>query len=811
MLETLSKNEPETSLETIALDIQGMKCAGCVKAVERQLTQQPGVISACVNLITEVAVVQYKTGEIQPENLAQTLTSRGFPSQMRRSQTSLNPLDKIQQRRQEEQQKQLFRLITAAILLFFSSLGHLHHLGGPDLLFFSNIWFHWGLATLALFIPGLPILKDGWLGLWHKTPNMNTLVGLGTFSAYLASCIALLFPNLGWECFFDEPVMLLGFIFLGRTLEGKARGKATEALEALFALQPKIARLTAKITENQENQSFELTEISIPVEQVKIGEWVRVLPGEKIPVDGVVIEGQTSVDESMLTGESIPVFKQKKNRVSAGTLNLSGMLVIEVTRIGENTTLAQIIQLVETAQTRKAPVQKLVDTVAGYFAYGVMFFATITFIFWQFFGTKIWPEILMKHSPMMGMEHDLTVSTSPLLLSLKLAIAVLVIACPCALGLATPTAILVGTGIGAEKGLLIKGGDILERVYQLDTIVFDKTGTLTKGKPEVTDCLAFGNFSSEEILQLAATVEQGTIHPLGSAIIQAANLEELPLLKAENFYTKPGLGVSAKVGNDLIYLGNQDWLTLNNIDVNISGDQFLDEGKAVVYLAKNQDLIGLIALKDSIRDDAKETIKKLQDMGLNLLLLTGDQPIIAENIANQLGIEQFVAQVRPEEKANIIQLLKGSPLTPLIKGGNEENPNLLSFENFRNSENLNQNQIVAMVGDGINDAPALAAADLGITLQGSTEVAIETADIVLMRNNLSDLVKAIELSLATLRKIKQNLAWALGYNLITIPLAAGVLLPHWGISLSPAIAAAFMATSSVLVVTNSLLLRLTKI
>ena len=481
--EQANHNSVQSDLKTIALDVGGMKCAGCVKAVEKQLEQNSGVISACVNLITEVAVVEYEAAKVEPEALAAKLTSTGFPTQLRASDRSIYELAADNKnKRQQQSQKQLRQLITAAILLTFSSIGHLHHLGLPHIPLLSNIWFHFALATLALLIPGRSLLIDGGRSLIQGMPNMNTLVGLGTGSAYLASCWALFLPQLGWECFFDEPVMLLGFILLGRTLEGKARNRASAALEALLSLQPPVARLIGKQDDAET--------IEIPVEQVKPQEWLRVLPGEKIPVDGVIIAGESTVNESMLTGESIAITKAEADLVKAGTINQSGVITVEVTEIGQNTTLAKIINLVEDAQTRKAPVQQLADTIAGYFAYGVMAIATLTFSFWYFIGTQTWDTVLLNTSSSMSMSMgEMATTTSPLLLSLKLAIAVLVIACPCALGLATPTAILVGTSIGAEKGILIKGGDILELAHRLDTVVFDKTGTLTEGKPQVTDCI----------------------------------------------------------------------------------------------------------------------------------------------------------------------------------------------------------------------------------------------------------------------------------------------------------------------------------
>ncbi len=761
----------QSELKTVALDVGGMKCAGCVKAVEQQL-EQMGVVSACVNLITEVAVVEYQAQSVTPEALAQKLTKSGFPSQLRASDRSIYQIAQSNQaKRQQQSQQQVQQLITATVLLIVSSIGHLHHLGLPTIPILSNIWVHFALATLALLFPGRSLLIDGWRSLAQGMPNMNTLVGLGTISAYLASCFALFLPSLGWECFFDEPVMLLGFILLGRTLEAKARNRASAALEKLVTLQPPIARLIGK----QDNAET----IEIPVEQVKSGEWLRVLPGEKIPVDGIIVAGEAIVDEAMLTGESIAVAKTTSDVVRAGTINRSGVITIEVTGIGQDTTLAKIINLVETAQTHKAPVQKLADTIAGYFAYGVMAIASLTGLFWYFIGTKVWDSVLVTASHSMSMSGDeMLVITSPLLLSLKLAIAVLVIACPCALGLATPTAILVGTSIGAESGILIKGGDVLERVHQLDTVVFDKTGTLTVGKPQVTECISLAEITAEELLQLAASVESGSNHPLAQAIKTTAQSQNLALLETTDFNTALGQGMSAKVAGKKVDLGNQQWLTSQGIAIPEHDElkaQFLAQsGKTIIYLAVSDSLQGLIAIEDQLRPDAAQTVKQLQNLGLNTILLTGDRPEVAVAIAKQLNITQVFSEVKPDEKAQVIESLQ------------------------------QQAQTVAMIGDGINDAPALAQADVGISFQGGTDVAIATADIVLMQNQLQDVIKSIQLSRATVDKIKQNLIWALAYNVFAIPIAAGILLPQFGLVLSPVLAAVAMASSSLIVVTNSL-------
>ncbi|NEQ61371.1 MAG: copper-translocating P-type ATPase [Moorea sp. SIO4A1] len=784
----ITLTQPALPVETITLDVTGMKCAGCVGVVERQLSSNPGVSKACVNLVTGVAVVEYQAGEVQPTVLADLLTSKGFPSQPRlpetekgtKSQDRLTPA----QRHQQEARAYRQQLAIAAVLIVFSTLGHIGHwFHGPMLPVLSTLWFHWGLATIALLLPGRSIIVEGGRGLWHGAPNMNTLIGLGAVTAYTTSCVALLFPNLGWECFFDEPVMLLGFILLGRTLEQGARYQATADFESLLSLQPQVARLIGTLDSKEGDQGG----IEIPVEQVRVGEWLRILPGEKVPVDGEVITGLSSIDESMLTGESLPVLKQAGDMVTGGTLNQSGVLVLKATRTGKETTLAQIVALVEEAQTRKAPVQQLADLVAGYFTYGVMAIAFLTFLFWYVAGTKIWPEVWS------------TMAASPLLLSLKLAIAVLVIACPCALGLATPTAILVGTSLGAKRGLLIKGGDILEQVHRLDTVVFDKTGTLTQGQATVTDCLLIqpdtGNdqqsaiatktialSSASQLLQLAAAAESGTSHPLGRAIVTEAQQQQLPMLGAQDFYTEPGLGLSALVENQRVVLGSADWLSKQGITISDTAQgevkALADGGKTVVYVAVDGVLAGLIGVNDLPRLEAKETVEHLKDLGLQVMMLTGDRPEVAAAVAKTLSIdpEDVIAGVLPDGKANAIANLQ------------------------------DQGHCVAMVGDGINDSPALAQADVGIALHGGTDVAAETAGIILIRNNLLDVVKSIDLSRATFNKIRQNLFWAFGYNILGIPIAAGGLLPGFGIVLSPAAAGAFMAFSSVSVVTNSLLL-----
>jgi P-type Cu2+ transporter len=793
---------------TIVLDITGLKCAGCVGAVEKHLLAETGVKSASVNLLTGVAAISVDPATTTADVLASKLTTKGFPSQPRILARTENRSSQRQTKYAEESKQILWQLATAGILLGLSAVGHftqpdsthLHH--GHSVL--NNFWWHWGFATLAIVFPGRAILLDGWQSLWYGNPNMNTLVGLGTIASYTASLVALLMPNLGWECFFEEPVMIIGFITLGRTLEQQAKHRAANAFDRLLSLQPTIARLVSPDPDRPQA-------IEIPVEQVKVGEYLRVFPGEKIPTDGMIRWGETTIDESLITGESIPVLKQLGDAVIAGTVNQSGAISIEVTSTGDDTTLAKIISLVESAQTRKAPVQKFADTVAGYFTYGVITIAILTLLFWYFVGT---------HNPNL----DPPISS---LTPLKAAIAVMVVACPCALGLATPTAILVGTGIGAEAGLLIKGGDVLETVHRLDTVVFDKTGTLTEGKPQVTDILTADDIRdnsvsqrlkptlvvqslptrtktirSTELLQLAAAAESVTNHPLAVAIQQEAARLGLTIPVVLNSQTAAGLGVYAEVqmtgdtldGKYQVIVGNQNCLTAKGIKVSeewlVAAEKLTVAGKTVMYIAIGGDLplankvMGIIGVTDRLRVDAIATVKQLQQKGLRVALLTGDRTPVAKLIAHELGIVDIYAEILPQDKARIIQSLQ----TPHSSSGIPHK--------------------VAMIGDGINDAPALAQADVGIAMNAGTDVAIEVADIILMRDQLLDVVYSIELSTKTFTKIRQNLFWAAIYNLLGIPAAAGLLYWFgWGTMLSPSAAGAMMALSSVSVVTNSLLLR----
>jgi len=747
-------SEQVEHLAKTILEVGGMKCAGCVAAVERQLEQHSGVAKANVNLVTEIAIIEYSPSLVQPEDLAQKLTANGFPTQLR----SLN-----QPQINSNQQEDSSNLVLALLLVILSGVGHLEHLGGPHIPYLGSIQLHWALATIALTYTSRSIILEGIKGLLHSSPNMNSLVALGALSSYFASLIAWLFPKLGWECFFEEPVMLLGFILLGRTIEKSARNRAKSSLTNLISLQPKLASLVL------DGSSLEAESIEVPIEQIKLGDLVKILPGQKIPVDGRILVGSTTLDESMLTGESIPVAKSFGDIVVGGSLNQSGTIIVQVERIGSQTTLAQIVEAVETAQARKAPVQQLADKVAGYFTYGVMSAAALTFAYW------LWRGSLVISLPL-GAHHHQNISSSPLLLSLKLAISVLVIACPCALGLATPTAILVGTGIAAQKGILIKGGDILEKLRQLNVLIFDKTGTLTLGRPTITDYLPIEGISSEKLLQIASSAQIN--HPYGIAMQEAAKERNISLIKVDQISNQPGRGIIAQIDTQQVLVGNEQLLQDHGIDLTEDLRQkslsLVEQGKTIVYVSQGETVIGILALVDILRPEAEETVQKLKSRGIQVVLATGDQIAVAQKIADKLGIEQVYASITPQGKAQIVAKLQ------------------------------EQKNTVGMIGDGINDAPALAQADLGISLAGASDITQQVADVILMRHNLSDVLVALELSQATFSKIQQNLAFAFGYNLLFIPLAAGVALPYF--HLGPALAGAFMASSSILVVLNSLLL-----
>ncbi|MCM1982714.1 heavy metal translocating P-type ATPase [Lyngbya confervoides] len=783
-------------LQAVTLLVSGMKCAGCVRAVENQLKQYPGVTDATVNLVTQKATVVMDCSQSPPASLAQKLTDSGFDTQVvpETQGRSPGPESSAFSLATLIQDLTLRQLLFAVLLVLGSALGHVESWLPIPIPGITSMGFHWGLATLALLGPGRLMLWDGWQGLRRNAPNMNTLVGLGCLTSYGASVVALVWPQFGWECFFDAPVMIVGLILLGRTLEEQARIKANRSFRSLLSLQTPMAyRVTAEAGDAQ--VSSHPPEL-ISVEQVQPGDRLQVLPGDLFPVDGVLRAGETVVDESMLTGESVPQLKRPGDEVTAGTLNQGDRVQIEARRTGAETTLAKIIQLVETAQTRKAPIQRLADTVAGYFTYGVMAIATATFLFWSLVGARLWPAVLPSEAETLhGTLGHLAAqpSSSALLLGVKLAIAVLVIACPCALGLATPTAILVGTSLGAEQGLLLRGGDVLERTHQLDVVAFDKTGTLTYGQPQIQQIwLTEGSAIEDETQMLAwvAALEQSSRHPFATAILTYAQSCAMAIPDLDSLEIKTGLGLEGQFQGQAIGIGSWRWLSEAGILLTDCDHQraqaLMDEGCSVIFCVQDQTCVGAIALRDRVREDVQATLDKLQDMGLQTLVLTGDRRVNTQALLQELALPEtaILAELSPAQKAEKIAALQA------------------------------QGQRVAMIGDGINDAPALAQADVGIALSSGTDAAIETAQIVLMRSqlkageiDLGDVVQAIQLGRMTFQKIKQNLFWAFSYNTLGIPIAAGLLLPVFHQALSPSAAAALMACSSVSVISNSLLLR----
>ncbi|HEY9827554.1 MAG TPA: cation-translocating P-type ATPase, partial [Stenomitos sp.] len=577
-------------VQEAVLCVNGMKCAGCVQSVEKALGQMPGVVAASVNLVTAKATISYEPTQASVDELAIALTDLGFPTQV--DAPVVQPTEAEVAAAQPETLQRLRQIGVAAVLVLLSAIGHLHQVTGWHIPVLSDLWFHWALATVALLGPGRSMLIDGWQSLWRNMPNMNTLVSLGAVTAYLASDAALLLPQLQWECFFDAPVMIVGLVLLGRTLEEQARGRATAAFQALLNLQPASAR---QITDMAQQPWVAQT---IPIRDVTEGMQLQVLPGDKFPVDGVVCSGQSTANEAMLTGESLPVPKGPGDRVMAGTLNQVNTVAIEATCTGEQTALADIIRCVEAAQARKAPIQRLADRVSGYFVYGVMTLAALTFCFWTAIGTHLWPEILHGADSMLA--HHLDPSALPgdhagLLLGLKLAISVLVVACPCALGLATPTAIVVGTSLGAEHGILIRGGDVLEAAHRLDTIAFDKTGTLTTGNPVVAQywlsaCApGLGLESPAQLIQWAASLEAHSQHPFATAIEAKATELGLSRLAVSDWYAHPGAGLTGTVEGQHLHLGNLSWLMAQGIEVDPGDRQQTEaltaQGQSVIFLA----------------------------------------------------------------------------------------------------------------------------------------------------------------------------------------------------------------------------------
>lgn len=760
-----------------------MKCAGCVSAVERRLLEQPGVRQASVNLLTRTAWVELdpKLADVAPEQrslpLEQALAAMGYSARPRSSEQQ--PSTRLE-RRQRRSWWQLWRQLLVALgLLVLSGMGHFGLVAptlwqAPGGLVITAEWFHALVATAALLGPGRPILLNGARLALGGLPNMDTLVGLGVGSGYLASLVGLVWPETGLPCFFNEPVMLLAFVLLGRFLEERARFRTGRALEQLAELQPDTALLLVGDGPPRE----------VRVGGLRPGDRLRLLPGDRVPVDGLVLEGESAVDGSALTGEPLPLQAAAGTELAAGSLNLEAPLVLEVQRCGSESAVARIIRLVEQAQSRKAPIQGLTDRVAGRFTLLVLALALVTFLFWWLWGTTLWPQVLQAQHRDAGHGGHGVLGVSaetPLSLALQLAIAVLVVACPCALGLATPTVMTVSSGLAARSGLLFRGGDAIEMASRLHTLLFDKTGTLTVGRPMVTAVEPADAVTPDQLLQLAASLEASTRHPLAHALLQEATAHQLPLLDTSDATTVAGAGVAGTVAGEPCRVGRLSWVAAPAGVVSqwqSRQDALEADGASVLAVAQGPRLLGLAAVQDAPRPDAAAVLMRLRQLGFGLGLLSGDRRRPVEQLGALLGFqaEELAWELRPEQKLERIVARRGA------------GP-------------------VAMVGDGINDAPALAAADLGIAVGTGTQIAQDSADLVVMGDRLEGIVVALRLARRTMAKVRQNLIWAFGYNLIVLPIAAGALLPGFGVLLTPPLAALLMALSSITVVLNALLLR----
>jgi Cu+-exporting ATPase len=736
------------NLKTYTFKVEGMTCSACANRVERVTKKLPGVQSSVVNFATEKLTVNINEDELGYAEINAAVDKAGYKLIKEEEQNTA-------EKKLEESKILLIRFVVSLIFtipLLIITMGHMLGMPLPHIIDSMMNPLNFALIQVVLTLPvmimGYKFYHIGIKNLFKLSPNMDSLIAISTLAAFIYGLFGIYKINSGetdyaMHLYFESAAVILTLITLGKYLEAISKGKTSQAIKALMGLAPK----TAVVVRNN-------NEMTVPVEEVVVGDIVVVKPGEKLPVDGSVIEGSTAIDESMLTGESIPVEKSVGSNVIGASINKTGFIKYKARKVGKDTALAQIVKLVEEAQGSKAPIAKLADVISAYFVPTVIMLAIISAIGWLMAG----------ETP---------------IFALTIFIAVLVIACPCALGLATPTAIMVGTGKGAENGVLIKGGEALETTHKIKTIVFDKTGTITEGRPVVTDIITNG-ISEDEILILAASAEKGSEHPLGEAIVRGAEEKNLEFKEIEEFNAVPGHGIEVKIDRKTVLIGNKKLIDENNIDLSVlakESDRLATEGKTPMYVAVDGVLRAIIAVADTVKPSSKKAIEALHEMGIKVAMITGDNKKTAEAIAKQVGIDIVLAEVLPEDKANEVKKLQA------------------------------ENQKVAMVGDGINDAPALAQSDVGIAIGSGTDVAIESADIVLMKSDLMDVITAIKLSGATIKNIKQNLFWAFGYNVLGIPVAMGILHIFGGPLLNPMIAAAAMSLSSVSVLTNALRLR----
>jgi P-type Cu+ transporter len=723
------------------LEVSGMHCASCATIINKALAKKDGIQEANVNFATSNARVVFDNKQLSEEEIIKLIKKKGYGAKVLTG-SSGDHHSKLLKKEAKYFKQMFFLSLIFAIPAFI--IGMVFMWLNIDMPYSEYVL--WALATPIQFYVGRGFYKGAWSSLKNKTASMDTLIALGTSAAYFFSVYVVLFnPSLGQ--YFETSAILITLVVLGKWIEVIAKGKTSDAIKKLMTLAPKTAIVIRKGKE-----------IKIAIEDVVKGDRILVKPGEKVPVDGRIVEGHSSIDESMITGESIPIEKRVKDKVIGGTINKYGAFQFIAEKVGAETTLAQIVKLVEDAQGSKAPIQRFADTVSSYFVPAVMIIALLTFTTWfSLVGTSV-------------------------SFALITAVAVLVIACPCALGLATPTAIMVGTGLGAKNGILIKGGEALETAHKVKYVIFDKTGTITKGKPELTNVLALEK-SEKELLKVIGSLEKQSEHPLAEAVLNYAKAKKVSLQKVTSFKAIEGHGVQGKMGKTLYYLGNKKLmkdLKVSFKKVSDKVDELEGEGKTLMFLTDGKKLLGIIAVADEIRVGSKRAVAKLQKMGVEVYMITGDNKRTALAIAKQAGIKNVFAEVLPKDKANYVKKLQ--------KKGK-----------------------VAMVGDGINDAPALAQADIGIAMGSGTDVAMETGDVVLMKDDPLDVAKAIKLSKLTMSKIRGNMFWALFYNALGIPIAAGILYPYTGWLLSPIIAGGAMALSSISVVTNSILLKFRKL